>query len=235
MNPRKISFVNMSIRLIEHYYAGERLPLLSFLHPKILWSESQQRTVYSGKESVKNWFSSNPPEKSYLSDMRFYKNFESAGIYRICGEYNIYRTAERIHPICRERACIIWISDGTSWKVIQVDCSIISGYFKEFLKLEDIKRNWHFLSADKILFAEARGSHCLIRGTYCFFEALSAISALEKKLDRHFIRVHRSYLVNPDYVRRLTRFEILMENGEKIPVSEKRYGDVKKALLGGQT
>ncbi|MCR4840931.1 MAG: LytTR family DNA-binding domain-containing protein [Lachnospiraceae bacterium] len=41
-----------------------------------------------------------------------------------------------------------------------------------------------------------------------------------------FIRVHRSFIVNPVFVIRITREGIEMKTGEKVPISQKRYLDI---------
>lgn len=42
-----------------------------------------------------------------------------------------------------------------------------------------------------------------------------------------FVRPHRSYLVNMDFIRRLTSRELLLVNGKRIPVSQSAYGKLK--------
>lgn len=42
-----------------------------------------------------------------------------------------------------------------------------------------------------------------------------------------FVRPHRSYLVNMDFIRRLTSRELLLVNGKRIPVSQSAYGELK--------
>lgn len=49
--------------------------------------------------------------------------------------------------------------------------------------------------------------------------------------DKRFMQVHKSFLVNMNYVNKLTQSSILMESGKSIPVSKKRAADVKKEYL----
>ena len=48
---------------------------------------------------------------------------------------------------------------------------------------------------------------------------------------RNFIYVHKSFLINLDYVRKLKQGCVLMESGTSIPVSRKGSFDVKKEYL----
>lgn len=49
--------------------------------------------------------------------------------------------------------------------------------------------------------------------------------------ERNFMQVHKSFLINLNYVKKLTGNNVLMESGENIPVSKKRTADVKKEYL----
>ena len=46
-----------------------------------------------------------------------------------------------------------------------------------------------------------------------------------------FIRCHRSYIVNMNYVKHLARYRFLMKRGMEIPVSQLQYVDVKKKFM----
>lgn len=52
-----------------------------------------------------------------------------------------------------------------------------------------------------------------------------------------FLRVQRSYLVNMIYIRRLQSDAVELQNGIKLPVSEKYYAQLKQQYLlwKGQT
>ena len=48
---------------------------------------------------------------------------------------------------------------------------------------------------------------------------------------RHFLRVHRSYLVNYSYVEKLTYYYVMLETGEKLPISRGKRVELEKKLL----
>ena len=49
--------------------------------------------------------------------------------------------------------------------------------------------------------------------------------------DRRFLQVHKSYVINLNYVSRLTQGSVIMESGRSIPVSRARSAGVKKEYL----
>lgn len=49
--------------------------------------------------------------------------------------------------------------------------------------------------------------------------------------DKRFMQVHKSFLINMNYVNKLTQNTILMESGKSIPISKKRVVNVRKEYL----
>lgn len=57
------------------------------------------------------------------------------------------------------------------------------------------------------------------------------LESLECQIGGHFFKCHRSYLVNLDYVRGCQGGQVLLSQGEAIPVSRLREQDLTRALL----
>lgn len=49
--------------------------------------------------------------------------------------------------------------------------------------------------------------------------------------DKNFLQVHKSYVINLKYVKKLLPDSVIMENGKTIPVSKKRTAEVKREYL----
>lgn len=65
--------------------------------------------------------------------------------------------------------------------------------------------------------------------SYTFF---GAISEVEKALkDKGFERVHKSFLVNLQYVSRLQPQSLTLDNGAELPVSHHRYKDILASFM----
>ena len=59
------------------------------------------------------------------------------------------------------------------------------------------------------------------------------MSEVEKKLEAHkFVRTHKGYLVNMNYVYRLREKELLLLNGKSIPVSRNYLNQVRMKIMG---
>ena len=57
------------------------------------------------------------------------------------------------------------------------------------------------------------------------------LSAVAEKLNSGFISCHRSYVVNIGYIRSISKTEITLDSGQKIPLSRRLYDSVNKAFI----
>lgn len=76
----------------------------------------------------------------------------------------------------------------------------------------------------KIVLRLANGEEC---------ECNLRMNELEEKLKMYgmFLKPHRSYLVNMDYIQSLTTQSIVMESGIEIPVPREKYTQIKQAYM----
>lgn len=63
------------------------------------------------------------------------------------------------------------------------------------------------------------------------YELRRSISEMEGVLGEGFVRCHRSYLVNLDYIRQIGRSELLLDTGERLPLSRGNYDRVNRAFI----
>jgi two-component system LytT family response regulator len=83
----------------------------------------------------------------------------------------------------------------------------------------------HVISTEKIEYFEAQDDYVMIYTTEERFLKQQTMKYFEKHLDNeHFIRVHRSYIVNVQSIDRIEPYEktnyiLILKNGSKVPVS----------------
>ena len=46
----------------------------------------------------------------------------------------------------------------------------------------------------------------------------------------NLMKVHKSWLVNPIYVRQVKRYQILLSNGLEVPIGKSRYNEIREQL-----
>lgn len=84
----------------------------------------------------------------------------------------------------------------------------------------------------KTVYIEAEGKYLNIYQTDDTFYVRYQISALEEQLKEHnFLRIHKSYLVNPRYIYLLEPGWAVLEGGKRLPVSRHRYKEVQQEFL----
>lgn len=57
------------------------------------------------------------------------------------------------------------------------------------------------------------------------------ISDIAKMLDESFAQCHRSYIANLQHISRITKTDVVFDNGKSIPVSRRMYNDVNIAFI----
>lgn len=83
-----------------------------------------------------------------------------------------------------------------------------------------------------IIMAEAQGHDTLLMLTTGKETAKIGINELEKQLGDSFVRSHRSYLVGLRHVTRITKTDVILDNGDLIPLSRRMYMDVNTKFIG---
>ena len=54
---------------------------------------------------------------------------------------------------------------------------------------------------------------------------------LERKLGDYFIRCHRSYIVGLKHISKITKTDVILDNGKQVPLSRRAYDKVNKAWI----
>ena len=87
------------------------------------------------------------------------------------------------------------------------------------------------LPLDNIYYMESQKHKIVLYTKDGELEYYAKIGELEEKLQGHFCRIHKGYLVNLSYVEEYSRTEIILTNGDKLPLSKYKYEDFVKAYL----
>ena len=87
------------------------------------------------------------------------------------------------------------------------------------------------LGIGEILWVEAFAHSCQVGTAEQTFEVSQSISELDKLLGEAAVRTHRSYLAGLAHIRRISRAEVILDNGGKIPLSRNNYQKVNQAFI----
>lgn len=121
------------------------------------------------------------------------------------------------------------VSKEKFWKVMKKAVSNLKGTEKVLF----VQENGEMLKIleKNILYVEVFSHVCMIHTTEGSASTKMSISDLEQKLSDGFIRVHRSYLVNLEQIKKIGKTEILMDDQSCIPLSRRKYKEVNLAFI----
>lgn len=92
--------------------------------------------------------------------------------------------------------------------------------------------NWcKTVKLDSILYCEVINRKIFLHTKEGVIEYYSRLSDVEKQLDSRFVKCHRSYLVNLDFLSEYSKDSLTLTNGETIPVSQTRRKHFMEQLL----
>ncbi len=91
-----------------------------------------------------------------------------------------------------------------------------------------------YVSMDSLMYIESVGRKQLahIVGKEQTMEMHKQMQQLEEELTPYgFLRVHKGFLTNYRFIRKIDDTEIVLKNGESIPVSRRRLGEIREAYM----
>ncbi len=83
----------------------------------------------------------------------------------------------------------------------------------------------------EIMYAEAENVYVCVHTQDGVYRTRQSLARFEQQLDDTLIRVHRSYIVGLGHIRRISRTEIILTDGARIPISRGMYPAVHEALI----
>jgi len=94
------------------------------------------------------------------------------------------------------------------------------------------KQGWHKIGLSHILYFESNLRKIKVRTKEMEYYFTTAISKVEAKLKhKHFVRVHKSFLVNLAHIIKLKGNSVILANKESLPLSKHKKRILKERLL----
>ncbi len=87
------------------------------------------------------------------------------------------------------------------------------------------------LFEEDILYVESFAHYIEIHTRLGVYKVKEGIASFEKKLSGDFYRAHRSYLLNLKAVERISRADVTVAGGARIPLARGKYDEVNRAFI----
>lgn len=85
-----------------------------------------------------------------------------------------------------------------------------------------IKNEYQIISFCDIYYIEVLNRKIYIHTKKNTIQYYASLQQIQKQLDTRFVKCHRSYIINIDYLKQYQPLQLILENGEIIPVSRLR-------------
>jgi len=87
------------------------------------------------------------------------------------------------------------------------------------------------VSLADIVYIESENVYVIVHTVHGSYRMRMALGKFAGQLDETFFKVHRSFVVGLKYVKKITRSEVTMINGDTVPISRGLYDEVHAALI----
>ncbi len=82
-----------------------------------------------------------------------------------------------------------------------------------------------------IVYAEAFSHTVVVKTASGSIEVKKTVGEVEKLLGDGFVRCHRSYIAGLKHISRITKTDVLLDNGASVPLSRRLYNEVNRAFI----
>lgn len=105
-----------------------------------------------------------------------------------------------------------------------------------YLVVKDEMKQTYRIPINRLLYIETmkRSAKLCIHTTTEEIVVNGTLPQLEQDYPGDLLRIHASYMVNPDCVTRIERFAVTLTDGTRLPVPEKKYTGIKRHILEGK-
>lgn len=252
--------VTMTQNLMEQYFNKNSDLILSLLHPDVVWIGAAVGQYHYGYPEVSSeLLKLTDIPRCTLTNQEYQLIFQDTKICVVAGTYIGYTLPESQEIFsARQRVTFVWIEEAASLKILHMHISnplefqepdenfphkagsLTYKYMQKLLKEKTNPANplqfrgknaeIYFYKPNEIVYVEADNICCTIYTALEKQEICQPLSQLSKILPKQFLRIHRSFIVNRNYIAQLSRYKVRLKNGTILPVPEKKYKQVQQLL-----
>ena len=220
-NDRQIT--EMTHFIIRSFYGGMFSLILEQLHSDIVWINSLSNQCLYGYYSVSTSLFKMPRPLQYRIVFRHSHQMSlTPDTFIVTCEYSVSTHEEPDKSYC---SSFIWKlgQDGPKLIYVHMSLSLSLPISAGVLSIHSRHAEIYRICTEDIMYIEAFNTYCQIYCSSSQILANQSISSIEKSLPSFFMRTHRSFIVNKQYVRGIYRYGLNLNDGTQLPIPEKRY------------
>lgn len=104
-------------------------------------------------------------------------------------------------------------------------------FFGSQITVMDVNGAVRFIYLSEIIYVKAQRNDLSIVMTNEQIDVKMNITEFMELANQEFLKVHRSYAINTDYMSKMERYTITMKNGEQIPIPMKKYNEIRDEMI----
>lgn len=224
--------IDLTHSIIRCFYAGASALILEYLHSDIVWINNLCGQCLYGYYSVSSSLYKMPrPLNTRLTFLHSHLMSPDSGLYIVSCEYSaLVQHISQKAPVCGYCSSFVWKLTGEKPALIYVHMSPSAlethSAPARHLSFQGRHAEVYRIHPDEILYIETHNIQCDIHCRSLELNVNQSISRLETLMPPYFMRTHRSFIVNKQYIRKIYRYGLELSNGIQLPVPEKRYMQV---------
>ena len=247
----------LSQKITEEWFAGNPNLVLSLIDDNILWIGSTAKQFYQGKKAVLDAMKKANDSLISCSGTEQEWSIPDKGTnYCVCvGRYICTLDAPTMFMQEPQRITFVWKTVQDKLKITHIHLSNTMHAVNddEEFPVEASKRNYAYvqkklsgknnilhlmtteyeyilISLDRIIYVEAAKDNITLHTDDKNYRIHDRIGNFVEKNCSDFIFIHRSYAVNPDWIRSVAPSEVVLVNGEKLVIPRQRYKEICEKL-----
>lgn len=240
--------LNLTQQIMEHWYALDLAPVKAALDENASWIGGAAGQFYMGKSAVLEGLqlASSHMMPCMVSAQTYEIADTGADWCIITGNISVTLKNESMLLHEPQRLTFVWRLRGADLRVshMHVSNNMAAIAPDEDFPIKASKQAYEYLtkninggavtvlSSDRILYRlqrdavrylSAANEYMIIHSQKEDIRLHRRLGAVYKELFPHFLAIHRSYCVNPDFLRAMWQFEAELTDGTRLPVSRERY------------
>ena len=255
MNVQKVA--DRTAEILNLYYNNEIEPFLSSCHDDVLWIGPAEKQVIRGRKNLMDAFHEEEHELKFsLNNLTLVPLATTSSTVVEVMTFMLVDTIWPDNSVSRvnQRMQFTWVEQKGVPKIRSVLISnaieyderdgiypvhydenyrkfVLTGETRsERIHVKGVDKNILYLNWSRVIYAESLGNHSLIHTLDQEVETTESLKTLEKRYEKMFLKCHESYMVNPAHVHSIRRFKMTVTGGRELPIPEKKYTALKKAL-----
>lgn len=251
--------LGITARMVREFYAGDMSLMMQYAAPDMIWMGAMENQYSENMKVVRRLLKSEAPILRTVDWERYHLTVADDDCCVVTGQLRIstdpsthmllaaWQRITLVYVLRQGRPTLVHLHLSIPWEASAREKGFpyragrqTYEYVQQVLRqkrgapprliLQDAHRNTHILLEDEIFFLEAQGASILFHCLNGCLRLRGSLTEWAAKLPARFIRAHRSYIVNVDYVTGYKRFQLQMCDGHIVPVPEKQYSSIRAQI-----